>query len=83
MDALGRSPKQIGAVIRKARRAKQLNQTQLSKRAGVRQATISKIENGEGAARISTICAVLAALDLELVIRPRTRSAAREIGDFF
>ena len=83
MNTLVRSPKQIGVAIRKIRRAKDLNQTQLSERAGLRQATVSNIENGDGATRLATFCDVLAALDLELIVRQRTLSGAQDIEDIF
>lgn len=43
----------------------------------MRQATISQIETGQGATRIETLCAVLAALDLELNVAPGRRAVPR------
>jgi len=49
----------------------------------LRQATISKLETGEPGTRLSTLFDVLTALDLELVIRPRTKSSSRDIEENF
>ncbi|MEO0879927.1 MAG: helix-turn-helix domain-containing protein [Pseudomonadota bacterium] len=83
MTDIARSPKQIGALIRKHRRARDLNQTELGAKTSLRQATISNIENGEDATRIGTICDVLAALGLELVIRPRGTQNRSDLEDVF
>jgi HTH-type transcriptional regulator/antitoxin HipB len=47
-----------------------------------RQATISNLEAGEGAT-LETLLAVLSALDLELLVRPRTKGRASDLGDIF
>lgn len=82
MDNLVRTPKQIGATIRRARRQSNLTQAVLGERMHVRQATVSKLEAGEPATRLKTLMDALAALNLELVIRPRT-SASDDIEDLF
>lgn len=83
MTALARNPKQIGNLVRRARKTRGWTQTQLGDRAGLRQETISLIESGNPATRIDTILAVLAALDLEFHVAPRSRSAASAIADLF
>lgn len=83
MPDLARTPQQLGNLIRRARKACRLNQTQLGEKAGLRQETISKIETGNPTARLETILAVLAALDLEFRIAPRSRRAAADIEDIF
>lgn len=50
-----------------------LSQGALGAKAGLRQETISPIENGNSAAKIKTILVVLAPLDLELRIAPRSK----------
>ncbi|MGL4960926.1 MAG: helix-turn-helix domain-containing protein [Inquilinus sp.] len=60
-----------------------MSQTQLAGRAGLRQETISLIETGNPAAKLETIVAVLAALDLEFRIVPRSKGAAADIEDIF
>ena len=76
MTTLARTPQQIGSAIRRARRRMGLNQAALGERAGLRQATVSLIETGHPAARIDTLLGLLAALDLEFHIAPRSGGAA-------
>lgn len=71
MIDLGRSPDQIGAIIRRRRKGLKLSQSKLGERAGLRQETISIIESGNPATRLDTILAVLAALDLEFHVTAR------------
>lgn len=74
MNDLARDPKQIGNLIRRARKRRGLSQKALGDKAGLRQETISIIENGNPAARIETLLAVLAVLDLEFQIAPRSKA---------
>ena len=73
MNDLARDPKQIGNIIRRARKQRALSQKELGDRTGLRQETISLIENGNPAARIETLLAVLAGLDLEFQIAARSK----------
>lgn len=72
MEQLVRSIDQIGNAIRRRRKLAKLSQDQLCQRTGLRQATISELEAADRNSRLSTLFAVLAALDLELVVRDRT-----------
>ena len=83
MEHLARTTKQIGAVIQNYRKKKQLSQAELGQAINLWQETISKIENGNPATRIDNICDILSALDLELVIRPRSSAAKKDIEDIF
>lgn len=83
MDQIARTPKQIGDAIRRRRRQLGLNQTSLGEKTKLRQATISAAEAGEPGTQLRTLCDVMAALDLEFVIRPRTKAAAHAIEDIF
>jgi HTH-type transcriptional regulator/antitoxin HipB len=78
MSQLARTSKQLGAIIRRQRRQLGLTQGQLGERAGLRQETISLMEAGNPANRVETVLAVLAALDLELQVAPRSRAT---LGD--
>jgi HTH-type transcriptional regulator / antitoxin HipB len=82
MNDLARDPKQIGNLIRRIRKRQALSQKNLGNKAGLRQETISLIENGNRATRIETILAVLAALDLELRIAPRSKGGLGMESDF-
>jgi len=82
METIARTPLQLGNSIRERRRKLGLTQEQLAEKVGVRQRTISDVESA-GAARIDTLLRMLVALDLELLVRPRTRSSANEIEAIF
>lgn len=83
MHDLARNPKQLGNIIRRARKQLGLNQTQLAERAGLRQETISLIETGNPATRIETVLTVLAALNLELRIAHREKASHADLEDIF
>lgn len=83
MEQIARTPGQIAAALRRERRQKGLTQEQLSTKIKTRQATISKLESGEPSVRLQTLLNVLGALNLELVIRPRTKSSASDIESIF
>jgi len=74
MNDLARDPKQIGNVIRRARKKRAMSQWELGAKTGLRQATISQLEAGHPSFRIETLLAVVAALDLELQIAPRSKN---------
>ncbi len=71
MDKVIRSNRDLGAVIRLARKHKKLRQLDVARKAAVRQASIADIENAATTANLNTITKVLSALDLDLVIVPR------------
>lgn len=83
MSDLTRTPIQIGNSVRRARKALGWSQTELGHRAGLRQETISLIETGNPAARIDTLLAVIAALDLEFRLSPRSKGTPSSIEDAF
>ena len=83
MSDLARTPKQIGTIVQRARKKMGWNQTQLGEKAGLRQETISLVETGNPATKLETILAVLAALDLEFRITPRSKAQAADIEDIF
>jgi HTH-type transcriptional regulator/antitoxin HipB len=83
MDTIARTPKQLGAGVRRYRRQKGLTQGSLGDLMHARQATVSKLESGEPATQLRILMDALAALDLELVIRSRTKVTAQDIEDLF
>ena len=83
MTDLARTSKQLGTIIQRARKKRGWTQTQLAERAGLRQATISIIESGTTAAKLDSILAVLAALDLEFRIGARTKGQGQDIEELF
>ena len=83
MTDLARNPKQIGSLVRRARKRLGWTQTQLGERCGLRQETISLIEAGNPATKLETILAVLAALGLEFRVLPRSKPDASDLEDMF
>jgi len=82
-EQIARSEKQLGAILRRLRKQSKLTQAELGEKIHLRQATISKLEDGAPATQLRTIMATLAALELELVVRPRSKGSSQEIEDIF
>ena len=82
MEQIVRTSKQLGATLRRYRRKTRLSQTELGLKANLRQATISALEKGEQGTQLRTLIDVLATLELEIVIRKRSR-ADEDIEDLF
>lgn len=76
MANLSRTPKQLGQVLRRARKDAGLSQKGLANRCGMWQETISKIESGSSGAKISTIMEICAALDLEIMVTERSKGSS-------
>jgi len=83
MDQIARTTKDLGQALRAARKVKGLTQAELAARAGVWQRTVSNIETGASGAKVDTIFDLLAALDLELRIVPRSKMTPRDLEDIF
>ena len=79
MTELARDPKQIGNLVRPP--PKKPGQMELGRKAGLRQETISLIENGNPATKIETLLAILSALGLELRIVPRSTEWTEQLED--
>ncbi|RPI67861.1 MAG: XRE family transcriptional regulator [Geobacteraceae bacterium] len=75
------SPKNLGQILRNARKMKGLSQSEAGKSVGIDQPTLSKIEQGVSNARIDTIFRLLAALDMEMIVRPREPASNPNEGD--
>ena len=83
MDQITRTPKQLGTVLQRYRKATGLTQEALAARIRLRQATISALENSATNARLGTLFDTMAALNLELVLRPRTKGSTKDIEEIF
>lgn len=75
MEKIIRSNRDLGAAIRLARKQQKLRQIDVARRASVRQALISDIENGATTAKLDSVMRVLAALDLDLSVVSRKTTA--------
>lgn len=71
MDQLIISPKSLGIALKRQRKAKNLTQIEVGEAFKIDQTTISSIEQGAPGTRLETLFRLLAALDLELIIRPK------------
>jgi HTH-type transcriptional regulator / antitoxin HipB len=83
MDIIARSARQLGAALRRFRRQKGLTQRSLGELMHARQATVSKLESGESGTQLRVVIDALAALDLELVVRPRSKASTQQIEELF
>lgn len=83
LHIIARTPQQAGAAIRRICRKQDLTQVELGTRMHVRQATVSKLEAGEPATQLRILMDALVALDLELVIRPRSSASDSDIEAIF
>jgi HTH-type transcriptional regulator/antitoxin HipB len=83
VDQIARTTTQLGAALRRRRKQLGFSQEEIGSKIHLRQATISNLENGELGTKIGTLLEVLSALDLEIVVRPRTKGQLAEIEDIF
>lgn len=80
---LARSPQQLGQLIKSARVARGLSQSELGQRAGMHQPQVSTIERGHPGANLAGIFELMAVLDLEMTVRGRSKSSEADIADIF
>jgi len=74
MEQIILSVKALGAAIKRWRKSKNLTQQAAGEAFNIGQVTVSSIENGAPGTKLETLFRMLAALDLELVIRPKNKS---------
>ena len=66
-----RAPSDVGPMIKRIRKQQNLTQEELSKMTGIKQQTISAIENGSQNAEMKTLFTILSIFNLELAVRAR------------
>jgi len=71
-------PEQLGALLRRVRKAQGITQEDLAGLAGVGPRLIGEIERGKPTAEIGKVFQLLANLGLDLVVQPRTTRDWRE-----
>jgi len=71
MEQLVTTSEALGEAIQRARTLKGLNQTEAGYPFNLSQRTVSSIEGGAPGTRLDTLFRMLAALDLEMVIRTK------------
>ncbi len=74
-EVVVRAPSQLAQLLISLRRQSGLSQSALAQKAGgISQARLSALELNPGRFTLERMLLILAALDLELVVRPRRRS---------
>jgi HTH-type transcriptional regulator/antitoxin HipB len=68
-----RSAAQLGNALARIRKLEGSTQSHVGEQAGIKQGGVSSVERGADGSRVGTIFKLLAALDLELVIRRRQK----------
>ena len=82
-EQIARTEKQLGAILRCARKKTGRTQGAMGEQIHLRQGTLSRLEAGEPAVQLHTLMEALSALNLELVVRPRSQGRAADIEDLF
>ncbi len=77
-----RLPRQLGAIIQTERLRRNMTQQELASLAGTQQKTVSAIENGNPGTKLDTLLGVIAHLDLDMQLIPRTEDKT-SIEDIF
>lgn len=80
MNLLITSPKSLGSALKQQRKAKNLSQAEAGEAFKIDQTTVSSMEQGAPGTRLETLFRLLAALDLEMIIRPKTTTDVKN-GD--
>lgn len=76
MSLLTFSPDQLAAVLRGRRQALGLSQREAGSRVGLLQKTVSALESDPSASSVASLYRLLSALDLELVLQPKSAANA-------
>jgi HTH-type transcriptional regulator/antitoxin HipB len=70
-EMIARSPSALGRALRAARQAQGMTQSELAERSRTNRFSIAQLETGETTKAMEKLFDALAALELELVVRPR------------
>ncbi len=74
LEVVVRGVDQLGIALIRFRRQEGWTQDQAGERSGVKQTVISSVESGTIGTRVGTLFKILAALDLEVVVRKRRKT---------
>ena len=77
MDYSIKTPQQLGAVLKGFRRSHKLTQAQAGSKVGLAQNVVSELEADPSRAGVARLFKLLAALDLEIAVRPRQSANRR------
>lgn len=70
------TPGQLGQILRGQRKSQKLTQREAARVVGLLPKTVSKLERTTATATVESLFKLLSALQLELVVRPKTPAAA-------
>lgn len=82
MEQLIYSPESLGSAIKRRRKAQKLTQKGAGDAFHLDQTTVSSIEKGVPGTRLETLFRMLAALDLEMVVRPKKIISSKRKGSW-
>ncbi|MEP9392880.1 helix-turn-helix transcriptional regulator [Gordonia sp. VNQ95] len=77
-DVRVRSASALGRVLRAARQSRGMTQSDLAEISRTNRYTLAQMEDGDATKAVDRLFDVLAALELELAVRPRRRRPAGE-----
>ena len=78
METITRTPQQLGQALRGRRAKLRLSQTDVGRKVGIKQDTVSVLEIHTPSSTIETLFKALSALGLELVVREKTAASAQD-----
>jgi HTH-type transcriptional regulator/antitoxin HipB len=78
MNQIVFSSKSLGSALKRQRKAKKLSQDAVGTPFKLDQTTISSIEQGAPGTRLETLFRILAALDLEMVVRSKKHTSVED-----
>ncbi len=80
MDHLVVTPNQLRQILKTARKASQLSQGELAARVGLSQSRISAFEQDTANIGLGQLLALLNALDLDLLVKPRNDTSPAAVS---
>jgi len=81
MDYLAHTPDQLSKLLKSHRCNQHLTQAKAGAKVGLKQSTVSIIEDDAGRTGVDTLYKLLSALNLELVIRDKAPDTAKPSGN--
>ena len=73
------SPQQLAHLIRLERQKRGWTQSDLARRGGIKQATLSNFENNPDKTTLTTLFKILQSLEQELVIQSKSTQSGKEL----
>ncbi|RTY57658.1 MULTISPECIES: type II toxin-antitoxin system antitoxin HipB [Pantoea] len=73
------SPQQLAHLIRLERQKRGWTQSDLARRVGIKQATVSNFENNPDKTTLTTLFKILQSLEQELVIQNKSTQSGKEL----